>query len=164
MQTAVHSFRYSVEFLRDQVAGVADARMCEQPGGFVNHPAWTVGHLTHTCEMIGGVLGVEPWLPEEYTRLFGAGSVPVAERAVYPSKSVLLAVLTGAEERVVAAVRGQSDHQLDAPFPDPAYSGVFPSVRHALTQVLVGHTAYHVGQVGAWRRAAGMPAMGRSYE
>ena len=160
----LHSFSYSLAFLRGQVADVPDARLCEQPGGFVNHPAWTLGHLAHTCEMIAGVIGVGAWLPASYAGLFGAGSVPVSDRAAYPAKATLLEALGGAEERVVAAVRRLDEASLDAAFPDSAYREVFPSVRHALTQVLVGHTAYHIGQVGAWRRAAGLPVMARSYE
>jgi hypothetical protein len=160
----LHSFGYSHAFLREQVADVPDARMCEQPGGFMNHPAWTLGHLAHTCELIGGVIGVAAWLPAPYAGLFGTGSVPLSDRAAYPGRAALLEALGGAEERVFAAVGRLDEASLDAAFPDPAYGDVFPSVRHALTQVLVGHTAYHVGQVGAWRRAAGLPVMARSYE
>jgi hypothetical protein len=36
------------------------------------------------------------------------------------------------------------DAQLDETFPDQAYRNVFPLIRHALTQVLVGHTASHI--------------------
>jgi hypothetical protein len=37
---------------------------------------------------------------------------------------------------------------------------VFPTIRHALTQVLAGHTAYHVGQVALWRARDGPAADG----
>jgi hypothetical protein len=57
-----------------------------------------------------------------------------------------------------------SEGQLSAPFPDPQYRDVFPTIRHAITQVLVGHTAYHVGQLNLWRRAAGLPRLSRSFE
>ena len=56
------------------------------------------------------------------------------------------------------------DVQLDAPFPDPSYHYVFPTIRHFLTQVLAGHTAYHIGQVNLWRKAMGLPRMGRAFE
>jgi hypothetical protein len=54
--------------------------------------------------------------------------------------------------------------QLDRPLPDPAYGKLFPTVRHALTQVMVAHAAFHVGQVGVWRRAMGLPRIGRSFQ
>jgi hypothetical protein len=31
-------------------------------------------------------------------------------------------------------------------------------------QVLVGHTANHTGQLSVWRRAMGLPPMGRPFE
>ncbi|HYE60549.1 MAG TPA: DinB family protein [Phycisphaerales bacterium] len=164
LDTTLHSFRYSLAFLREQVSDVPESRLCEQPGGFVNHPVWTIGHLTHTCEMIGEVIGIEAWLPATHAKLFGAGSAPVADRGTYPCVAELFVELRTAEERVISGVRRLTDAQLEQPFPDPAYADVFPSVGHALTQVLAGHTAYHVGQVGAWRRATGLPAMRRSYE
>ena len=160
----LHSFAYTCDYLREQVADVSAAAMVAQPGGVVNHPAWVVGHLAVTCQMLGEVAGVRPWLPEEWGRRFGTGSVPVADAAAYPAKEELLATLADAQARLTRAVEELDDAQLDAPFPDPAYRDVFPTVRHALTQVMVGHAAFHVGQVAVWRKAMGLPPMRRSFE
>lgn len=73
-------------------------------------------------------------------------------------------MLSDAQFRLTEAINGMVDSRLDEPFPDESYRDVFPSVRHALTQVLVGHTAYHVGQLAIWRRAMGLPPMTRSFE
>jgi hypothetical protein len=72
--------------------------------------------------------------------------------------------LGDAQERICVAVARLSEAQLDEPFPEAEYRYVFPTVRHAMVQVLVGHTAYHVGQAAVWRKAMGMAAIGRSYE
>mgnify|MGYP002624189015 CR=1 FL=1 len=150
MNAVLHSLAYSLDFLRDQVAGLSPNDMVTQPAGVVNHPAWTIGHLTHTCEMLGGAIGVEPWLPGDWGERFGT------DRA--------LGMLLDARGRVVEAVQRMDEASLDAPFPDAAYLDVFPTIRHALTQVLVGHMAFHVGQVSVWRRAMGLPPMTRPYE
>lgn len=73
-------------------------------------------------------------------------------------------MLAEAERRLTSAVRDLDETALDRPFPDEAFLDVFPTIRHALIQVLVGHTAYHVGQVGVWRSAMGQSPMRRSYE
>ena len=91
-------------------------------------------------------------------------SVPVADESVYEPKEKVLAVLGEVQSRVTRAALELDDARLDVPFPEPALLDVFPTVRHALTQVLVGHTSMHVGQITVWRKAMGLPAMKRAFE
>lgn len=164
MKPVLHSFAYCLDYLREQVADVSESDMAAQPNGIMNHPAWLIGHLTVTCQLLGGVIGLSPWLPDDWTERYGTGSHPVADAGLYETKRNALAMLTDAEVRITEAVRGLDDARLDAPFPDESYREVFPSVGHALTQVLVGHTANHIGQLSVWRRAMGLPPMRRSFE
>lgn len=164
MKPVLHSFAYCLDFMREQVADVAAPNMVAQPNGIMNHPAWVIGHLTHTCQMLGGTIGLPPWLPDDWAERFGTGSVPVADASLYETKQNALAILGDAQVRITEAVEQLDNARLDARFPDESYVEVFPTIRHALTQVLVGHTANHVGQLSVWRRAMGLPPMGRSFE
>lgn len=164
IEAVVHSFSYSLGYIREQVADLGGDQMTRQPAGVPNHPAWTIGHLVFIAQAIGEVAGVESWLDEGWAKLFGPGSAPVDDVAAYPSKAEMLAALGGSEERLKRAVRQLDEDAMDSPFPDPAYADVFPSVRHALTQVLVAHTGFHVGQIAVWRRAMGLPPMSHSFE
>src|ERR1041384_3282845 len=101
MTPVLHSFAYCLDYLREQVADVAEADMVAQPNGIMNHPAWVVGHLTHACQMLGGVVGVSKWLPNDWARRFGTGSVPVADASLYGTKSEALATLTDAQSRSI---------------------------------------------------------------
>ena len=164
IEPILHSFSYSLGYLRDQVADVSDDQMALQPEGVPNHPSWTIGHLVFIAQAIGEVAGIEPLLEGEWVRLFGPGSTPSGEAGAYPSKKRLLTALDEAEERLRNAIRRLGNLELDMPFPDPSYSDVFPTVRHAFTQVLVGHTGFHVGQIAVWRRAMGLAPLSRSFE
>jgi hypothetical protein len=164
VEPIVHSFSYSLGYLREQVADLSDRQMTFQPEGVPNHPAWTIGHLVFIAQAIGGVAGLESWLNAEWVRLFGPGSTPISDAGAYPSKETLLAALNDAEERLADAIRDLDEAALDRPFPDPAYKDIFPTVRHAFTQVLIGHTSFHVGQISVWRRAVGLVPMSRSFE
>lgn len=164
MKPVLHSFGYCLDFLREQVADVAAIDMTAQPNGIMNHPAWVIGHLTHTCQLLGGVVGIPEWLPGDWAERYGTGSVPVSHVAMYETKDEALAILGDAQSRMTQAVERLDDSRLDQPFPDESYLDVFPTVRHALTQVLVGHTANHIGQVSVWRRAMGLPGMKRAFE
>jgi hypothetical protein len=164
MKPVLHSFAYCLDFLREQVADVAAADMVAQPNGVMNHPAWVIGHLTQICQNLGGVIGVPPWLPDDWAKRFGTGTLPVADASVYETKDNALTMLRDAQSRITQAVEQLNESRLDEPFPDESFRDVFPSIRHFLTQVLVGHSAYHIGQVGVWRRAMGLPPMGRLFE
>ena len=164
MKPVIHSFAYCLDFLHEQVSEVQAADMVAQPNGIMNHPAWVIGHLTHACQMLGGVVGLTPWLPNDWAGRFGTGSVPVADCALYETKEDALQILRNAQSRITKAVGQLDDAHLDQPFPDASYRAVFPTICHALTQVLVGHTANHIGQVSVWRRAMGLPPMKRPFE
>lgn len=164
MKPVLHSFAYCLDYLREQVAELNNNEMVAQPNGIMNHPAWVMGHLTHTCQMLGGVIGLSPWLPDDWARRFGTDSAPIGDVSLYETKEKLLVILQDAQARITSAAEELDEFRLEEPFPDESYREVFPSVRHALTQVLVGHTANHIGQVSVWRRAMGLPSMGRSFE
>jgi hypothetical protein len=164
MDPVLHCFDYALDHLGEQVADLGTDEMVAQPGAIRGHPAWVIGHLTVSCELLGGVIGLPAWLPEEFARLHADGSAPMVDVRVYAGREAGLARLHDGRARLFEAVRALDEARLDGAFPNPAYREIFPSLRHALTQVLVGHTAYHVGQVGLWRRAMGLPARGRPFE
>jgi hypothetical protein len=164
MKPVLHSFAYCLDFLREQVADVTATDMVAQPNGINNHPAWVIGHLTFACQLLGSVIGIPRWLPDDWDRRFGTGSVPVADAGLYETKEDALTVLSDAHARLTHAVEQLEDARLDEVFPVEAYRDVFPTIRHALTQVLVGHTANHIGQLSVWRRAMGLPPLTRGFQ
>jgi DinB superfamily len=164
MKPVLHSFAYSLDFLREQVADVAAPDLVAQPAGMVNHPVWTIGHLIFICQLLGGVVGLSEWLPVDWEKRFGSGSIPVSDGSLYENKDNLLALLGEAQQKITLVVEQLDDSVLNKPFPDETYLDVFPSIRHAFTQVLTAHTAFHIGQVSVWRRLMGLPAMQRSFE
>lgn len=164
MRCALHSFGYALDYLRELVADVAPSDMVAQRPPFNAHPAWVVGHLTGSCQLLGEVIGLTPWLPKDWFDRFGPRSVPVAEARQYESKETLLARLTDGQSRITSAVETLYHTALDAAFADASYRAVFPTVRHALTQVLIGHTAYHVGRLAAWCAAMGIKPIDRGFE
>lgn len=164
IEPVLHSFAYSLDYLREQVADVDADVIVAKPFGIQNHPLWVIGHLTFACELLGGAIGLPAWLPLGWTQRYGTGSEPREDPTAYETKDEALAILGDAQSRLTSAVRKLSDAEFDGPFPDPALRDVFPTIRLALTQVLVGHAAFHIGQVSVWRRAMRLPSMPRAFE
>jgi uncharacterized damage-inducible protein DinB len=152
----VRSFSRTLEYLRRLLADVPDELLTFQPGGVMNHPAWVIGHLTHSFQAIGSELGITRWLPVNWEQQFGTGSVPVEIRDAYPCKDELLNALADGQLRVVKRLHQIGEEGLGEPLPDDRYRDMFPTLGHAVLHILTSHVAVHVGQVTVWRRAAGL--------
>ena len=96
----LNSLALNLEFLRRMVADLDEDQMVGQAGGLVNHPAWTLGHIAHSFEAMGGELGMSPWLPKDWVKRFGTGTAPVQEPTAYPDKAALLDALDGGQQRL----------------------------------------------------------------
>jgi hypothetical protein len=155
----LRSYTLTLDYLRRLVADLDDAQMSLQPGGAGNHPAWVLGHLIYSCQLVGGELGLVPWLAEDWGPCFGTGSAPTADPSAYPPKSALLDALDDARDRLAGRLAALGEAGLAAPLPDVRFRDTFPTLGHAVLHVLVAHAAVHVGQVSVWRRAAGLPVI-----
>ena len=163
MRPMLDCFAYNLDFLREQVANLSPQQMVSQPKGIANHPAWIVGHLTYSCQAIGGEIGLQQWLSAEWARLFGAGSVPVSDVDEYPDKVELLNALRDGQNIICDAVELLNAEQLAAQLPDHRYRHLMPTIENALIQVLAAHSAYHIGQLTLWRHAMGLPNLNRPF-
>jgi hypothetical protein len=132
---------HTLTFLGQQVADLSDEEMLLQPSGAPNHAAWT-------------------WLPGDWESRFGYGSVPGLQMSGFSDKSTLLAALADASNRLKNALLGTDERSLARPIPDEEAREVMPTMGHILMQVIVGHTAFHAGQLAAWRRAIGRAPVG----
>jgi uncharacterized damage-inducible protein DinB len=157
----VGSFDRSLAFMRGLIADLSDEEMVLQPPGAPNHAAWTLGHVIHSCQAIAGELGVAPWLPDDWEARFGYGSAPAAAADSGDScKVALLAALADAAERLRAVLLATDESRLKDPLPDEKAREILPTLGDALLQVISAHTAFHAGQLAAWRRAIGRPPIG----
>jgi len=157
----VSCFDRTTAYIRELVADLRDEEMILQPPGVPNHAAWTLGHVIHSCQAIAGELGVSPWLSDDWESFFGYGSSPHdAAGSAYSSRDVLAAYLADASDRLRAALLTTDEDRLRDPLPDPKSREVLPTTGAALLQIVCAHTAYHAGQLAAWRRAIGREPVG----
>lgn len=131
--------------------------MCLQPTPGGNHAAWIVGHLavaadTHS-QYAGAARRLESWDP-----LFGMGSSPTSLPEDYPSKNDLIGGWHQANERIATAAQGADPALLGRPTQGPL-AATLPTVADFLAFSMTGHTATHLGQLSAWRRAIGRPPL-----
>jgi hypothetical protein len=156
----VATFDRTLTFMQELVADLSDEDMVLQPEGVPNHAAWTLGHVVHSCEAMASELGVESWLPADWETNFGYGSSPGSVNPRYTTKPALLASLQDAGKRLRSALLRIDERTLSNPLPDEKAREVMSTIGHALVQVIAAHTAFHAGQLAAWRRAIGRQPVG----
>jgi hypothetical protein len=143
-------------FLAQTVEDIPDARMTEQPGTIVNHPAWTLSHMNAYAGLLLSMLD-DPSVPaagDEMER-FGYGTIPVADPACYLSKHELLNQFNGRNARLAAVVREKHAEYFSRSTPEK-YKAYSPTIGHIAITLLVAHPPHHLGQLRQWRRAAGI--------
>jgi len=157
----VASFDRTTDYVRELVRDVSEEGMVQQPPGVPNHPLWTLGHLAYSFQEIARELGATPWLPEEWEHFFGFGSsTDESVRSPNLSREVLLACFEDSSRRLRELLLATGEERLTDPLPDVAARKLLPTIGHALLQIVAAHSAYHAGQLAAWRRATGRGTAG----
>lgn len=155
-KTTLDVFRFQRGYLSLLVDDIADEQLAAQPGGFVNHPAWQLGHLAVVADNMCGLLGGKATLDKSWSERYGWGSKPAADRGSYPSKAELLRTLDDRRATAATLLAEASDAFMREPNPNPTLAPMLPTRAHMATFMMVFHEGTHMGQLAAWRKCAGM--------
>jgi uncharacterized damage-inducible protein DinB len=142
------------------VADLSDDQICLQPAPKTNHPAWVLGHLITSEHAFLALIGGAPmpaWVDDDYRKIYGGSSQPVADKSKYKPKQFYIEKLAAAREQILARLKQMKDSDFAAPHPDPARRERFPTIGHMAMLYGTWHEAYHSGQLSAWRRVQGLP-------
>jgi hypothetical protein len=129
-----------------------------QPSEGVTHLAWQVGHLAIAQYRLalqrvrGTRAGDGNLIPEEYLKLFGKGSVPVADAGKYPSPEEIRGVFDGVHRQVLRELAELPEEVLDEP--TEGQHPMFHTKCGAL-EWSAEHEFLHAGQIGLLRRLFG---------
>ena len=156
LEMALHFFGGSQGQIEQLVEGVPEARWAEQPGGIRNHPAWTIGHLCCGYHMTLSLLGRESGVPEAWLETMDIGTIPVADRGAYPTKDELLEAYRDGHAKLAAAAKAMTQEESERELPMEEFRSFFPTIGHVVVYILLSHDQNHLGQLVAWKRAAGL--------
>ena len=149
-------YQFNLQFTQTLVKDLSAEQMVGQPNGVINHPAWSLGHLTVSADHLGKFLGLDSVLAEGWDKPFATGGIPSGDVSAYPSKDELLAALAAQHERNTEAVRCADLARFAKPHPDEGSRKYFPTVGDMVVFLMTSHEMDHLGQVAAWRRAMGL--------
>ena len=159
-------YRMLLGYTERLTADLTDDQLDQRPAGNVTPPVWLLGHMAIAAPYALNLLGRGDrgdYVPPSWAENFGPGTVPLdyADGFEPPAKAELLAAIREGHARVEAALDEADLDSLNLHEPNPVefLRGPFPTKRDFLAHLLSTHDAIHLGQLSAWRRAAGLPAV-----
>jgi hypothetical protein len=151
----------NLDYAKRLTADLADNQWCLQPGTVRNHATWVIGHIAWVADKVTGarILGLPSKIDSSWDVLFNNKSQPTGDALAYPGKTALMAAYEDAVQRIAAALKQKPDTLLAQPTSDEGFAKRYPLMGDALLHLMAGHDAIHLGQLSAWRRAQGLPAV-----
>lgn len=152
----------NTDYAAKLVADLSPEQMLHQPGTDagvgLNHPAWILSHLhVYHPVMVDLMTGKPPEDPKGHR--FGMGSKPESDSSVYMPKDELVAAYLDGRASVVNAIEAVSAETLSTAMPVERWQPKFPKVGSILPYLMAHHESLHLGQLSAWRRVQGLPAV-----
>lgn len=157
LEIEVRLLRQLRDYADALIGDVPADRFAHQAVPGMNPPAWILGHLAYALDRHATFVGATQQLAS-WQAAFGKGSSPSAEPSTIPPRDEIVAAWRGAVDRMVAAVEAADPARLAEPNPGPL-PDAFPTVADFLAYSMTTHTATHLGQLSAWRRAMGNAAL-----
>lgn len=158
-ETILAAFHFTLVYAEKLTADLADEELARLPHAGMNHAAWVMGHVALGSDIVALLLGQATLTDQGWMATFGPGSTPVSDHAKYPSKDELRETMRRTHARAIELLAQATAEQLDAPNPTPFFPTEFPTVGALITHLMTTHTALHLGQLSAWRRALGKNAV-----
>jgi hypothetical protein len=148
------------DYAQRLVADLSDADMVSQPvpGVVMNHPAWTIGHLSPYPPVLAAILEGREFV-DPLNSKFGRGTKPVSDVAAYPAKTAATADFLAGHDLLARALEGVDAGVFAKPIPLARWEQRFPRIGDAVLYLMLHHEGAHLGQISAWRRAGGRAAV-----
>lgn len=157
-ESRLHRLMYG--YLQRLINDLDDEQLAIPIGESGNSPAWVLAHLALGNDYALRYLGAPRIAPAEWHKRFRPGKSPGEDTGTMPSKSELVEVLEAGHQSLLEAIQTADAAKMDEPhnvelFKDAPIDTVGDVVAHLMTT----HLAGHLGQLSAWRRQQGKPAM-----
>ena len=151
-------FLYMLGYLKKLVVDIDDARLSEQPAKGMNPPLWILGHLAMVNDYALKYLGRSGECPQAWHDAFGPGSSAESASSPKPTKAELLASIDSTTLGIVTAAKSASPEAMAKPHGIDFLEKGIPTTGDLITHIMTSHIGIHLGQLSAWRRAAGLPS------
>ncbi|MBC24174.1 MAG: hypothetical protein CMJ32_09705 [Phycisphaerae bacterium] len=131
-------------------------RFADRFGTSINHPAFVMGHCGYFAGYCIEMLDGPRVLESRDSELYGLGSKCLDEPSRYPDKDAAVNALVDRLHQAAEFIETGGDQPLARSSEGTFFAEKFSTLGGIANFMLVGHVGYHIGQISAWRRVAGM--------
>lgn len=156
MDECIQQGRYLIRLADSLLDGIEDSHVAIEPRPGLKTAGWLVGHLTTTADFGRHLCGRKAICPREWRGLFTPGTQPSTDASTYPPFALLREKFNAVYTDLCSAVVEADPSLLAAVNPYEPARNPFYTAGEFVAYMLSGHLAYHVGQLSAWRAAAGI--------
>ncbi|HKQ58238.1 MAG TPA: DinB family protein [Candidatus Eisenbacteria bacterium] len=161
MTENVAQCRYLMSLVESVLAGLDDSHRALEPQPGVKTAGWLIGHMAVSGDYARRLCGRDPLCPPAWSEAFNPGTQPSHHDADYPPMAELCAALHAVYDDLCEAAEQALPAALDTPNPFLPAQAAFPTAGGFVGYLLTSHLAYHMGQLVAWRGAAGLGRLAR---
>jgi DinB family protein len=156
MESNVAQCRYLLSLAERIFTGLDDDHRALEPLPGAKTAGWLIGHLAVTGDFARRLCGRPPLCPTEWRSLFNPGTQPSAQPGDYPRMTELRQTFVRVYADLCVSAPGADRELLARENPYAPARAAFPTSGEFVVYMLSGHLGYHLGQLAAWRAAAGL--------
>src|SRR5437867_10643007 len=161
MQAAVEASTYLLALAEPILTQLDDSHCALEPMPGAKTAGWLIGHLAVSGDFARRLYGRPPLCPADWRTAFNPGSQPSREANDYPPMTTLRDTFREVYSDLCAAASEADPPSLTSINPYAPARTAFPTTGDFVAYLLTGHLAYHLGQLVAWRAAAGLGRLHR---
>jgi len=154
--TIVGPTRFMIGFTEMFVSDIDEAKFADRLGTSINHPAFILGHCAYYAGVCMQLLGGEIELGEHEAALYEVGVECSDDASLYPAKDDAIAAFNERINTVIDFLETCDEAVFAKSSEGVWFENYFPTCGGGAVFMLVGHINFHLGQISAWRRIAGM--------
>ena len=147
---------YLLSLAEPMLDGLRDEHSYLEPVPGNKTAGWLLGHLCITGDFGRRLCGRKWMCPPEWRTIFRPGTTPPGDAEFYPPMIDLCRKFREIYSDLCDASLNADEVSLGAANPFEPARDAFPTGREFVPYLMTGHLAYHLAQLGDWRRAAGL--------
>ena len=135
---------------------IDESKFADRFGTTINHPAFVLGHLAYYFGVCIQLLGGEVVFEEHEDSVYSHGVDCIEDASTYLDKAGSITRYKTRLEEALAFIASCDAEVFNCSTDGTPFKGRMETLGQVAAFMLSGHPAFHIGQLSAWRRVAGM--------